>query len=824
MNAIVKIVKKSNLKTKRILKKSSKKIFKQFCKKQKALVAAISKKRKLYKWAGWRLLDLIKLSNFKNQALASIFVIFLILISLISPVISILPKEVYAVNQATSKCVWWNLELVGPSYQWAQKTDYGVTKDWCDGKSKPPSRLSVYTPAANGEISGYKYGDANKNGIDESDSVLSGWEIILAGDRNASVVTDENGYYLFSELAPGNYIISEGINSDKGSFIQTVPENNNYAITLLEGEKKIGIHFANYFSACGNNIIDEGEQCDDGNLINGDGCSDTCAMSYEFPSCETLLQAPGDKEHYTSGWHQIVGESSQREGSDDVYLLENNNYAQCFCPVEGTAGTQSNWLKTDKTIEGWFSENGLQWDLDNYNYAVQNLDFTCESIAQPVCGNEIIENGEQCDDGNADNGDGCSSICEIEEEISEPQEPVCGNEIIENGEQCDDGNADNGDGCSSVCETEQSGDNDGNDNNSSNNNSGNKGGSIGGGGGAIITKPTIIITDEKVVYLGAGQALVTWKTNIETTQQVVYGDNSILSLGSAPTYGYDTVNEESISMTKEHSVFISELTDGIIYYFRPIADRNGSTGEVIGKEVSYNIEEKGEVKGVTDTPAEIFPCNYLLEYIKLGADNNQVEVEKLEKFLNEFEGENLEVNGIYEQADFDAVSRFQKKYSEKVLSPWNYNESTGYVYITTKKKINELYCNQETPLSQEQLAEIEKIIAEMKSRYKLTLQNKQNNQGALNEGSGVIGESGEVKSAVTEKTVETVSEENKIDSEINEDESIGDEEIPQEKSDENSNKESAEAGSSSNNYLIFFFITLLIVLAYYIFGYKKKQD
>jgi TonB family protein len=31
-----------------------------------------------------------------------------------------------------------------------------------------------------------------------------------------------------------------------------------------------------------------------------------------------------------------------------------------------------------------------------------------------VCGNGTVELGEQCDDGNLKNGDGCSSICRIE--------------------------------------------------------------------------------------------------------------------------------------------------------------------------------------------------------------------------------------------------------------------------------------------------------------------------------------------------------------------------------------------------------------------------
>jgi len=32
----------------------------------------------------------------------------------------------------------------------------------------------------------------------------------------------------------------------------------------------------------------------------------------------------------------------------------------------------------------------------------------------PSCGNTIVESGEQCDDGNTLNGDGCSSVCQIE--------------------------------------------------------------------------------------------------------------------------------------------------------------------------------------------------------------------------------------------------------------------------------------------------------------------------------------------------------------------------------------------------------------------------
>ncbi len=105
------------------------------------------------------------------------------------------------------------------------------------------------------------------------------------------------------------------------------------------------------------------------------------------------------------------------------------------------------------------------------------------------CGNGILELGEDCDDGNALSGDGCSASClnEGTQECTDPatqlncckngrQEigedcdgvpfptgcgasclnvgtasPTCGNGQIDEGEDCDDGNTQSGDGCSNAC-------------------------------------------------------------------------------------------------------------------------------------------------------------------------------------------------------------------------------------------------------------------------------------------------------------------------------------------------------------------------------------
>jgi cysteine-rich repeat protein len=64
-----------------------------------------------------------------------------------------------------------------------------------------------------------------------------------------------------------------------------------------------------------------------------------------------------------------------------------------------------------------------------------------------ACGNGISNAGEECDDGNNVDGDGCSARCLKE---------FCGDGVRQAGlgEQCDDGNNNGGDGCSATCEVE----------------------------------------------------------------------------------------------------------------------------------------------------------------------------------------------------------------------------------------------------------------------------------------------------------------------------------------------------------------------------------
>ena len=73
-------------------------------------------------------------------------------------------------------------------------------------------------------------------------------------------------------------------------------------------------------------------------------------------------------------------------------------------------------------------------------------------VSAPACGDSRLDDGEDCDDGNLEAGDGCSPACEFEEI---PQ-PVCGDRVLDDGEECDDGNVIDGDGCSALCRAEGS--------------------------------------------------------------------------------------------------------------------------------------------------------------------------------------------------------------------------------------------------------------------------------------------------------------------------------------------------------------------------------
>ncbi len=118
----------------------------------------------------------------------------------------------------------------------------------------------------------------------------------------------------------------------------------------------------------------------------------------------------------------------------------------------------------------------------------------------------------------------------------------------------------------------------------------------------------------------------------------------------------------------------------------------------------------GSVLG-TSTPAYlegVTSCDmYLTDFLKKGGENKLEQVQRLQDVLKK-DGFEVEVNGVFDDTTHAAVLAFQGKYAEKILMPWGLTSPTGFVYLTTRKQVNEIYCEgKEFPLSTDEQSIVE---------------------------------------------------------------------------------------------------------------------
>ena len=168
---------------------------------------------------------------------------------------------------------------------------------------------------------------------------------------------------------------------------------------------------------CGNDRLDPGEECDDGNTLSGDGCSKSCKIECPWgkpPQCDEggiALPVCGN------------GYRTTNEACDDGNTIDNDG-CSAKCEIE----------------TGW----------------------RCPVPGRrcvPICGDGLTVAGyEDCDDGNTVDHDGCSSDCLVEPcywpDCGDAARPVCGDGIISPSEECDDGRANSDDtygGCTTRC-------------------------------------------------------------------------------------------------------------------------------------------------------------------------------------------------------------------------------------------------------------------------------------------------------------------------------------------------------------------------------------
>jgi len=210
---------------------------------------------------------------------------------------------------------------------------------------------------------------------------------------------------------------------------------------------------------CGNGLLEAGEACDDGNNMNGDGCTAACKIEDGNPctanaECSSgvcdMNEAPPLCEPAGSCGN---GALEAGEGCDDGNLMTGDGCSSICLLEDGEPCTDN--AQCESTICDTVDSN------------------TCEPAN--ICGNGALEAGEACDDGNTSAGDSCNAECLLELGVGPCTDgaqcgsgvcntlaaaPVCavpigcGNGVLNDNELCDDGNLDRGDGCSEFCTLE----------------------------------------------------------------------------------------------------------------------------------------------------------------------------------------------------------------------------------------------------------------------------------------------------------------------------------------------------------------------------------
>lgn len=169
-------------------------------------------------------------------------------------------------------------------------------------------------------------------------------------------------------------------------------------------------------SSCGNGILDQNEQCDDNNNINADGCNAGCFAEDKY-FFVTVQEKTSDHPNFGTGsTHGFVINNDQ---STQIILEEDQTY---YFVVDSTA-SHPFYISTDNVGQGAgiYSQgvtnnfvtqgtltftptsqtpNTLYYQCNNHQSMGTSFSIT-SSNTNPICGNNIIESPEQCDDGNS---------------------------------------------------------------------------------------------------------------------------------------------------------------------------------------------------------------------------------------------------------------------------------------------------------------------------------------------------------------------------------------------------------------------------------------
>lgn len=364
---------------------------------------------------------------------------------------------------------------------------------------------------------------------------------------------------------------------------------------------------------CGNGILESGEQCDDGNLTDGDGCSgcqfeskpvscdpkpensDWLTASSYFQTC-TALSTNDENESYCSNWqpegftttyYQVDSTDPCQFSCSENFSWEDGTCEQIYnyswqydewgaCDADCDGGTQDRNVYCVETPAG--SEVGTEVSDEDCAHLIKPAtQQVCNTQACPV-------EDEPTYSWQYDEWGDCSVSCGGG---IQTRDVYCIGSLDEESWTEDDESKCTGDkpAIEQTCNTQAC----------------SSGGSS--GGGSIST--AFAINNPQITMQCSDSGLVdltlTWLTNYNANSRVLYGNSTVLdpySLG-APNYGYPYSTNLYSEQVTGHSVNINNLDPNTVYYFRPVSIYNNN--EVLGEEkylsetLSCGVEDIDEI-------------------------------------------------------------------------------------------------------------------------------------------------------------------------------------------------------------------------------------